>query len=131
MEAQYVLEASRHNDHKCPGTARLHFERMRNAAWSPHQGAGAGDELVIALAESDLALEHVDAFILAVMDVQRWAEALRKAALDQAECTPGIGRAGLDPHQAALPPKCVLRVVSVGSGAAHVRFPPSAKVGID
>jgi hypothetical protein len=51
------LEAARRDDYECARAFGLDLEGVRHSAGTPHPGAGAGDELVIALAEADLALE--------------------------------------------------------------------------
>src|SRR5687768_15317800 len=104
---------------------------MLLAAGSPYQRAGPGNKLVVALAEADLAFDHVEAFVLAAMNVQRWPKAGGELALDQPESAPGVRRANLDLHQAALPPESVLPGVHPWSTSVHLRFPPCIAAHID
>src|SRR5918995_603524 len=116
---EHPLKARGRDDYQRPRAVGLHFEGVWHPAWPPHPGTGAGEEFLRSLAEADLAIEHVEALVLAAVYMQRRPEAPVEARLDQAERTPGVLGPRLDLIQAALPPEGVLLDVRRGGDVAH------------
>jgi len=67
---EHPLEAPGRDDDERTGALGLHLERVWHSPGPPDQGAGARDELVFSLAEADLALKHIEGFVLAAVDVE-------------------------------------------------------------
>jgi hypothetical protein len=81
---EHLLQARGQHEHQRSGPARPGLEGVGQLARAEDQLARAGGELVVAVAAAQLAVQDVEGLVLAVVDVQGWAEVGGEARLDQA-----------------------------------------------
>src|SRR5581483_724460 len=118
-DLEQPLESSGSEEDERPGGLGLDREGVRHLTRSPDPAPGAADEVLVTHPEPDRPLEHVERLVLAVVDVQRGAEPAVEARVHEAERAPGVGRARLDPVEAAVPPVRLLVRVERERDAGH------------
>ena len=105
-----LLEAGRLGHEQEARLLRADEERVRDLSRPVDERAGGGDDRLAADPEGQLALDHVEPLVLAVVDVQRRAAAARGEVLGHRDAAAGLlagrldrGEAAEEPQRLALP----------------------------